>query len=94
MASISQDVPSPVILQHPRRMTDFAQDLWRCGYDLANCAKRFGVYPRLGVNFWHSIWSRWISQENDPVDTLLRLTTPKRQAILSPSKGCSDRRSS
>lgn len=54
-------------------MTAFADELRRCGYDLARCAVRLGVFPRLGVNFWPAMRYRWTPRHDDPVDTLIEL---------------------
>jgi SAM-dependent methyltransferase len=54
-------------------MTGLADELAQCGYNLANCAQRLGVFPRLGVNFWPVLRRPWTPNENDPVDTLLEL---------------------
>ena len=62
-----------MILDDRERMTRFADALRRCGYDLAGCAKRLGVFPRLGVNFWPALRAEWKPREQDPVDTLLQL---------------------
>jgi HemK-related putative methylase len=61
------------MLPDSRRMTQIANELTRCGYSLSNCAKRLGVFPRLGVNFWPVLRRKWTPDENDPVDTLLEL---------------------
>jgi methylase of polypeptide subunit release factors len=73
LTTISEAVPAPAILDRRARMIDFADELRRCGYDLAGCAKRLGVFPRLGVNFWRDLRAGWTPQEKDPVDTLLEL---------------------
>jgi SAM-dependent methyltransferase len=73
MATISESVPAPIILVDQRRMTDFADELRRCGYDLASCASRLGVFPRLGVNFWGDFRPSWKPRPQDAVDTLLDL---------------------
>ena len=73
LTTISEAVAPPRILDRRARMTDFVHELRDCGYDLANCAKRLGVFPRLGVNFWQTLRSGWIPNEKDPVDTLLAL---------------------
>ena len=69
----SEAVSSPVVLADSRRMTAVAGELARCGYTLSNCAHRFGVFPRLGVNFWPLLRRKWEPDENDAVDTLLEL---------------------
>ncbi len=81
-AAIAEAVALPMILDPRRRMTDFANELRRHGYDLAGCARRFGVYPRLGANFWRDLHARWIPQHEDPVDTLLELFIDGRQVAV------------
>jgi methylase of polypeptide subunit release factors len=73
VSTISREVPPPVILDERDRMTGFTQELRRCGYDLANCAKRLGVFPRLGVNFWSNMRTNWKACAEDPIDNLLLL---------------------
>ena len=73
LTTISESVPLPIILDQRRHMTDFADELRGCRYDLANCAERFGVLPRLGVNFWRALRPNWKPRSQDPVDTLLEL---------------------
>jgi SAM-dependent methyltransferase len=73
LATISEHVPAPAILADRGKMTAFVGELRRSGYDLAACAKRLGVFGRLGVNFWPAMRSRWTPQEKDSVDTLLSL---------------------
>jgi methylase of polypeptide subunit release factors len=73
LTTISESVPLPIILDQRRHMTDFADELRRCRYDLASCAERFGVFPRLGVNFWRALRPDWNPRYQDPVDTLLEL---------------------
>ena len=71
--TICEEVLAPKIPADPRRMTAFACELAQCGYTLANCAARLGVFPRLGVNFWPAMRRAWTANENDPVDTLIEL---------------------
>jgi hypothetical protein len=73
LPTISRDVPLPVMPRHRERMTNFSDELRGCGYDLANCAKRLGVFPRLGVNFWQKMRSNWTAQPEDPIDNLIGL---------------------
>jgi hypothetical protein len=73
LLSVSRQVPAPVILEQPERMAAFVQALRECGYDVANCAARLGVFPRLGVNFWTKMRSNWHPRPNDPVDSLIAL---------------------
>jgi hypothetical protein len=63
-------VPVPVL---PQRMMQFGMELRGCGFDLANCAKRLGVFPRLGVNFWASMRPSWVARADDPIDNLVSL---------------------
>ncbi len=73
LLTTSEEVPPPAILEPRERMTAFANELRACGYSIEACAKRLGVFPRLGVNFWKPLRPRWRPQENDRVDTLLSL---------------------
>jgi Methyltransferase small domain len=73
LETISQDVPVPVMLDSPERMTKFAQDLHDCGYDLAACANRLDVFPRLGVNFWQKMRPEWKPRSDDVIDNLIVL---------------------
>lgn len=73
LSVISRAVPEPEILNRRERMVDFTNWLRCCQYDLANCAHRLGVYPRLGVNFWQSMRPDWVPRETDIVDTLIEL---------------------
>ena len=52
LPTVSRQVPMPVIPERPERMADFIQALRRCGFNLASCVARLGVFSRLGVNFW------------------------------------------
>jgi HemK-related putative methylase len=47
--------------------------LENCGYNLANCARRLGVWPRLGVNLWQKMRPDWITRPEDPIDNLIAL---------------------
>lgn len=69
---VSEEVAPPTILA-PAPMATLASGLATCGYTLAECASRLGVFPRLGVNFWPALRRRWIPDANDAVDTLLEL---------------------
>ncbi len=73
MATISEAVEIPTMLGERGRMTDFADALRRCKYNLSSCAERLGVFSRLGVNFWSTFRSDWKPRHQDPVDTLLDL---------------------
>lgn len=73
LTTISEGIRPPTILDQRSRMTQFSNELRRCGYNLANCAKRLGVFPNLGVNFWHNLRPHWTPRHGDPVDTLLEL---------------------
>jgi hypothetical protein len=68
----AEAVPPPAIVDR-ESMANFIAELRACGYDLANCAKRLGVIPRTGVNFWWMRNSDWSPVEADPVDTLLEV---------------------
>ncbi len=68
-----ESVLPPVILTDSRRMESVAGELARCEYTLSNCAKRLGVFPRLGVNLWPALRRKWVPEKDDPVDTLLEL---------------------
>jgi methylase of polypeptide subunit release factors len=80
--AIAEAVPPPAILDPRGRMIGFADELRRRGYDLPGCAKRFGVFPRLGVNFWSDLHTRWSPQDADPLDTLLELFMDGRQVTV------------
>jgi HemK-related putative methylase len=82
IATTSQAVLAPVIPANCRHMEDFAGELRRCGYTLSNCAKRLGVFPRLGVNFWPALRRKWVPQKGDPVDTLLELFIDGRDVAV------------
>jgi hypothetical protein len=73
LPTISREIPLPVMPERRERMTKFADELREAGYDLANCAKRLGVFPRLGVNFWQQMRSGQTSRENDLIDDLIAL---------------------
>jgi SAM-dependent methyltransferase len=73
LTNISESVSPPIVLDQPRRMIEFADELRRCGYDIASSAKRFDVSPRLGVSFWSPLHPGWTARHADPVDTLLEL---------------------
>src|SRR5580700_2163208 len=46
LQTICREVAVPVPVA-PQRMAQFGMELRGCGFDLANCAKRLGVFPRL-----------------------------------------------
>ncbi len=73
LPTVSRQVPMPVIPDRHERMADFIQALRGCGYDLASCAARLGMFPRLGVNFWKKMRSNWIARPSDPIDNLITL---------------------
>lgn len=73
LQTISRETPLPVILDSHERMTQFAGELAACGYDVANCAKRLDVFPRLGVNFWQKMRPSWAPRPEDLIDTLIAL---------------------
>jgi len=63
-------------------MAKLAAEFRACGYDTANCARRLGVIPRQGVNFWW-VQDSWTPIWADPVDTLLELFISGREVPLS-----------
>lgn len=73
LPTIDRETAEPMILERHERMTGFVQELRSCGYDLANCAERLGVFPRLGVNFWQKMRSGWTARAEDPIDNLITL---------------------
>jgi hypothetical protein len=73
LPTISRQVGLPVIPARNEQISDFVSALRSCGYDLARCAARLGVFPRLGVNFWEMMRSNWKPQSNDPIDNLITL---------------------
>jgi SAM-dependent methyltransferase len=73
LATICRDIGSPAVLDRPGRMLQFAQELRRAGYELARCAERLDVFPRLGVNFWREIRPGWRARPQDPIDNLIAL---------------------
>ena len=79
LETIVESTPSPVIIGPPAKMTAFSSALRQSGYDIANCAKRLGVFGRLGVNFWPLMRSRWTPQETDIVDALIELFIDGRE---------------
>ena len=90
---IDEPVPAPRLLAPRQRMTDLASALRGLGYDLAACARRLGVLPRLGVNFWPPLHEAWRARPDDAVDTLLTLLIDGRPvaaervaAHLSPAR--------
>ncbi len=72
IASLAEEVPPPVPLAFAK-MAILREGLAGSGYTLAGCAARLGVFPRLGVNFWPALRSKWAPDATDPVDTLLQL---------------------
>ncbi|WOH67879.1 class I SAM-dependent methyltransferase [Bradyrhizobium sp. BWA-3-5] len=54
-------------------MSRFIQELRNCGYNLASCAERLEVFPRLGVNFWQKMRISWTPRKEDPIDNLITL---------------------
>jgi HemK-related putative methylase len=79
IATTSEPVSPPKILADPLRMSILADELTRCEYTLSSCARRFGVFPRLCVNFWPMLRRKWEPNENDPVDCLLQLFIDGRE---------------
>lgn len=82
IATTCEAVAPPRMLTDAGRMTSLAEELAACGYDLANCAARLGVFPRLGVNFWPMLRRGWTPDEDDPVDTMLELFIDGREVQL------------
>jgi hypothetical protein len=78
LQTICREVAAPVPVA-PERMAQFVSDLRSCSFDLASCAKRLGVFPRLGVNFWASMRPDWVARANDPIDNLISLFIDGRQ---------------
>ena len=72
LAIICENVKPPTRID-AGRMRGFVEQLRVCGYDLAGCAKRVGVFPRLGVNFWQEFRSHRQLDFVYPVDTLMAL---------------------
>jgi len=66
-------VPEPRIPPDRARLERFVSALRQAGYDQGSCAKRLGVHPRLGVNFWPALRPRWTPTAGDPLDTLIAL---------------------
>ncbi len=73
LPTISREIPLPMTLERHERMTNFARELRSSGYDIASCAQRLGVFPRLGVNFWQNMRSHWSARAEDPIDNLIML---------------------
>ena len=67
IGQVSEPVDAPKLLVDPSKMTAIAAELARCGYDTANCARRLGVFPRLGVNYWPALRKNWTPDAGDPV---------------------------
>lgn len=70
---VVREVPPPTLPQERDRLVHFVAALRNCGYDVANCAARLGVFPRLGVSFWPEMRLDWVPSTNDPIDNLLTL---------------------
>ncbi len=73
LRTISEDVPVPIPLDKTERMAAFTEQLGHSGYNLASCAGRLGVFPRLGVNFWREMRPNWSPDRLNLVDTLVEL---------------------
>ena len=73
LSTCSEVVEPPKHLDQPHRMQRFIEGLRSCGFDLAGCARRLDVFPRLGVNFWQSFRSEQPLDPVHPVDTLITL---------------------
>jgi len=82
IATKSEFVLTPVILPDSRRIESIAGELGRCEYTLSSCAKRLGVFPRLGVNFWPALRRKWVPDEDDAVDTLVELFIDGRDVTV------------
>lgn len=54
-------------------MDGFVRELCKSGFNTENCAKRLGVFPRLGVNYWREMRPNWRPDPGDPVDNLIAL---------------------
>lgn len=70
---IDEPIAAPRVIWNGSRLTALAGELARSGYSTQNLARRLGVFPRLGVNFWRAMRPRWTPNANDSVDTLLEL---------------------
>ena len=86
LPTISKDVRAPRLLDQPHRMPGFVEQLRSCGYDLAGCAKRLGIFPRLGVNFWQGLRPDQQLDLGNPRDTLIALFIDGRQIEVSQLK--------
>ncbi|MGB8694512.1 MAG: hypothetical protein WCD08_13490, partial [Steroidobacteraceae bacterium] len=82
LAAINEPVSAPAMLDNSSRMTGFCEELRRCAYDTLGIAKRVGVHPRLGVNFWSALRPDWTPRNKDPVDTLLELFIDGRSVLI------------
>ena len=80
--TFSEYVEPPKRLDHPLRMQRFLVALKSCGFDLAGCAKRLDVFPRLGVNFWQAFRSETPVDLGHPVDTLIALFIDGRRICI------------
>ncbi|MGY4478410.1 TubC N-terminal docking domain-related protein [Bradyrhizobium sp. USDA 3364] len=72
LRTIRREVAAPVPVG-PERMARFVEALRNASFDLASCAKRLGVFPRLGVNFWASMRPDWVVRPDDLIDNLISL---------------------
>jgi SAM-dependent methyltransferase len=70
---VTKIIPAPTISDDPETMARLREELTRCGYDIANCARRLDVFPRLGVSFWPEMRIGWTPKAEDPVSTLITL---------------------
>ncbi|HEX8790766.1 MAG TPA: methyltransferase [Polyangiaceae bacterium] len=73
LPTLTESVPAPTAPPDAGKLVSLAAELRRAGYDIATCAKKLGVFPRLGVNFWEAMRFKWAPQPTDPVDTLIGL---------------------
>ena len=68
---INEPVEAPRVLEDLTRMDALTGKLRDLKYNLAACAARLQVFPRLGVNFWDQMHPEWKPKFDDPVDTLI-----------------------
>ena len=73
LATVVDAVDPPLVLSTPARMGALVDTLRELGYDVAGCAKRLRVFPRLGVNFWEAMRPQWQPQPGDAAGCLIRL---------------------
>jgi SAM-dependent methyltransferase len=66
-------VPPPAPLGQRERTSAFTAALRAAGYDPASCARRLGVFSRLGINFWPEMRPDWKPSPDTALDTLVSL---------------------